>query len=74
MSCVVTGQPMPEVSWYHNHKCIDKSEDFVITYDRNTGRVDLVIVDCLPDDQGRFRSVRLKLYINIEKLEIAYNI
>ena len=57
MSCVVTGQPMPEISWFHNHKCIDKSEDFVITYDHHTGRIDLVIVDCLPDDQGRFRCI-----------------
>jgi len=51
MSCVVTGTPTPEVSWFHNHKNIDASEDFVINYDRTTGRVELVIVDCLPDDQ-----------------------
>lgn len=57
LSCIVTGLPVPEVSWYHNHKCIDKSEDFVITYDQQTGRIDLVIVDCLPDDQGRFRCI-----------------
>lgn len=56
MSCVVAGSPAPEVTWYHNHECIDRSEDFVITYDRTTGKVDLVIVDCLPDDHGRFRS------------------
>lgn len=48
---------MPEISWFHNHRCIDKSEDFVITYDQQTGRIDLVIVDCLPDDQGRFRCI-----------------
>ena len=53
LSCVVTGTPTPEVSWFHNHKNIDASEDFVINYDRTTGRVDLVIVDCLPDDQVR---------------------
>ena len=51
MSCVVSGTPTPEVSWFHNHKNIDSSEDFVINYDRTTGRVELVIVDCLPDDQ-----------------------
>ena len=51
LSCVVTGTPTPEVSWFHNHKNIDASEDFVINYDRTTGRVELVIVDCLPDDQ-----------------------
>jgi len=51
MSCIVAGTPTPEISWYHNHKNIDASEDFVINYDRTTGRVELVIVDCLPDDQ-----------------------
>jgi ligand-binding SRPBCC domain-containing protein len=56
-SCVVTGQPMPEISWFHNHKCIDKSEDFVITFNRQIGKIDLVIVDCLPDDQGLFKCV-----------------
>ena len=53
MSCSVAGTPTPEVSWFHNHKNIDASEDFVINYDRTTGRVELVIVDCLPDDQVR---------------------
>jgi len=55
LSCVVTGTPTPEVSWFHNHKNIDASEDFVINYDRTTGRVELVIVDCLPDDQVQQR-------------------
>jgi hypothetical protein len=55
LSCTVTGSPAPEISWTHNGKNIDKSEDFVITYDKVTGKIDLVIVDCLPDDQGLFR-------------------
>lgn len=54
LSCTVTGTPAPEISWTHNGKNIDKSEDFVITYDKATGKIDLVIVDCLPDDQGLF--------------------
>lgn len=57
LSCVVTGIPVPEISWTHNNKNIDKSEDFVITYDKSTGKIDLVIVDCLPDDQGLFRCI-----------------
>ena len=52
---VVTGSPMPHVSWFHNNQNIDKSEDFVINFDRNTGRCECVIVECLPDDQGTFR-------------------
>ncbi len=54
---MVTGTPPPEISWFHNHKCIDRSEDFVINYDRETGKIDLVIVDCLPDDQGIFKCI-----------------
>lgn len=57
LNCTVKGQPAPEVTWYHNHKCIDNSEDFVINYNKDTGRVELVIVDCLPDDHGRFRCI-----------------
>ena len=57
LSCTVTGTPAPEITWTHNNKSIDKSEDFVITYDRTTGKIDLVIVDCLPDDQGLFRCI-----------------
>ena len=51
--CTVTGTPSPDIFWYHNDKSIDKSEDFVINYDRKTGIIELVIVDCLPDDAGR---------------------
>ena len=57
LSCTVQGQPQPEVSWFHNDKNIDGSEDFVINYDRSSGKVDLVIVDCLPDDQGVFKCM-----------------
>lgn len=57
LTCVVHGQPKPDISWYHNGNNIDKSDDFVINYDKQTGKIDLVIVDCLPDDQGKFRCV-----------------
>lgn len=57
LTCMVQGTPMPEIQWYHNHRNIDKSEDFVINYDRKSGKIDLVIVDCLPDDHGRFKCV-----------------
>ena len=39
LTCTVTGSPKPEISWYHNDKNIDRSEDFVINYDQNTGKV-----------------------------------
>ena len=55
LSAVVTGLPTPHISWFHNNENIDKSEDFVLNFDRNTGRCECVIVECLPDDQGSFR-------------------
>ena len=55
LTCTVTGNPQPEVHWFHNDKNIDQSEDFVISYNTETGKIDLVIVDCLPDDQGQFK-------------------
>ena len=57
LSCFVTGKPQPSVSWFHNNKCIDRSEDFVLNYDRKTGKTDCVIVECLPDDEGTFKCV-----------------
>ena len=57
LTCKVTGRPMPELSWFHNDKCIDACEDFVINYNRQTGQCDCVIVECLPDDHGMFKCV-----------------
>ena len=48
---------MPDIHWFHNDKNIDKSEDFVITYNRSSGKIDLVIVDCLMEDSGIFKCV-----------------
>lgn len=57
LTCTVTGRPKPQVNWYHNDKCIDKSEDFVISYDIEAGKADCMIVECLPDDQGSFKCI-----------------
>ena len=56
-NCQVTGVPSPDIFWFHNDKSIDKSEDFVINYERKTGKIELVIVDCLPDDSGFFKCI-----------------
>lgn len=55
--CVVSGQPMPSITWYHNGKNIAKNEEYVFTYDRLTGHIYLVILDCLSDDEGEFQCV-----------------
>jgi len=57
LSCVVTGHPAPTVSWYHNDRNIDASTDFSISYDKSSGRCQLVISDCMTSDQGLFRCV-----------------
>lgn len=57
LTCTVTGNPQPELAWFHNDKSIDKSEDFVITYNKKTGKCELLIVECLPDDKGTFKCV-----------------
>lgn len=55
--CVVRGHPMPNITWYHNDKNIASNDEYVFTYDRQTGHVYLVILDCLADDEGEFRCV-----------------
>ena len=57
MTCAVEGTPPPDVRWFHNDKCIDRCDDFVINYDRRTGVIELVIVDCLLEDSGEFKCV-----------------
>jgi len=57
LTCTVTGRPKPAISWFHNNKNIDKSEDFVLNYNAETGKCDCVIVECLPDDQGTFKCI-----------------
>ena len=57
LMCQVTGSPLPEVHWYHNDTSIDRSEDFVITYDTETGKTELLIVECFPEDTGTYKCV-----------------
>ena len=57
MFCVVSGDPMPSITWYHNDTNIVKNEEYVFTYDRHSGHIYLVILDCLADDEGEFRCV-----------------
>ena len=39
MTCRVAGCPMPTISFFHDSKNIDDDEEFVITYDQETGEV-----------------------------------
>ena len=57
MPCKVTGKPMPQISWYHNGKNIDQDEEYVITYNPDTGDISLLIVEVFPEDDGEYVCV-----------------
>ena len=57
MPCKVTGKPMPQVSWYHNGKNIDQDEEYVVTYNPDTGDISLLIVEVFPEDEGEYVCV-----------------
>ena len=57
LSCVVSGHPSPTVSWYHNDRNVDDSNDFSISHDPSTGRCRLNIADCMTSDHGHFKCV-----------------
>ena len=39
ITCRVSGTPMPSVSFFHDSKNIDDDEEFVISYNPETGEV-----------------------------------
>ena len=39
MTCRISALPMPRISFFHDSKNIDDDEEFVITYDAETGEV-----------------------------------
>ena len=55
--CKVTGTPMPQISWYHNGKNIDQDDEYVVTYNPDTGEVSLLIVEVFPEDEGEYVCV-----------------
>ena len=39
MTCLVSGTPMPTISFFHDSRNIDDDEEFVISYNPDTGEV-----------------------------------
>ncbi|XP_067120871.1 titin [Centruroides vittatus] len=54
LSCVVKGNPKPEITWYHNKEKLQPSRDFQITHKPESGLVTLTIPEVFPDDDGIF--------------------
>ncbi|KAH8366022.1 hypothetical protein KR093_008411 [Drosophila rubida] len=49
-SCVVSGVPLPTVQWFKNDKCIDDSQDYVISY--NNGEATLRFDEVFLEDDA----------------------
>jgi hypothetical protein len=48
----VTGNPKPDVTWYHNGKVIIDNPDFHSVYNKPTGDCTLYIIEVFPKDTG----------------------
>jgi len=60
--CKVTGNPMPDVAWYHNGKLVVDNPDFKTAYDKNTGECILHILEVFPQDTGKYECVATNKY------------
>lgn len=55
--CKVAGKPPPQISFFHNGKNIDQDEEYVISYNPDTGEITLLIVEVFPEDEGEYVCV-----------------
>lgn len=58
----VTGNPKPDVTWYHNGKVIIDNPDFHSVYNRPTGDCTLYIIEVFPQDTGTYECVAVNPY------------
>lgn len=52
--CCVTGKPMPTVEWFKNQRKLSKHE---YSIQHSDGVVSIEILDCRPEDSGKYRCV-----------------
>ncbi|ESO99780.1 hypothetical protein LOTGIDRAFT_141499, partial [Lottia gigantea] len=57
LTCKVTGFPPPQISWFHDRENIDDDEEYVISYEPETGEISLIIVEVFPDDKGQYACI-----------------
>ncbi len=58
----VTGNPMPEITWFRNGRLVEENPDFRTYYDRKTGEIMLHIVEVFPQDTGEYMAVAANKY------------
>ena len=68
---VVTGKPIPEVSWTKKGNNLPNSDKYQHTYDPKSGHITLLIVDIGPGDEGQYRQDSPKIKLNKSVLSIA---
>ena len=61
---VVTGKPIPEVSWTKKGNNLPNSDKYQHTYDPKSGHITLLIVDIGPGDEGQYRQDSPKIKLN----------
>ena len=65
---VVTGKPIPEVSWTKKGNNLPNSDKYQHTYDPKSGHITLLIVDIGPGDEGQYRQDSPKIKLNKSEL------
>lgn len=61
-TCIVNGNPMPAVTWWHNQKQVMENPDFRTTYNKQTGECELSIVEVFPQDTGNYECLAVNPY------------
>lgn len=57
LDCVITGQPEPEVIWYHNGQPVKESADVQLLFQDD--RCSLVLQETVADDVGEYKVVAI---------------
>ncbi|ESO07594.1 hypothetical protein HELRODRAFT_137837, partial [Helobdella robusta] len=55
--CIISGNPRPTITWFHNHKIIKPSPEFLQFYDEFDNTCSLSIREVFPEDGGRYTVV-----------------
>lgn len=60
--CMVSGNPMPEVTWYKDDRVVEDNPDFRTLYNKKTGECLLLILEVFPQDTAEYRCVAVNNY------------